>query len=79
MKYVVDPDVLDATIDIGIHINAIKDIANRISDPAETYALRMMAAHQLLELPADDPVAYQALEKVYLHFHHMEGKDNGTN
>ena len=77
MKYVVDPDVLDATIDIGIHINAIKDISDRISDPAETYALRMMAVHQLLELPADDPVAYEAVEKVYFHFHHMEGKDYG--
>lgn len=70
-------EVLDAIDAITYHIIQIKLIAGDMSDPANTHALQMMAAHNMLELPHDDPLAYQALEKVYLHFHNMEGKDYG--
>ena len=70
---------MEAIDAVTAHIVAIKDIADGMRDPVDGHALQMMAAHNILELPHDDVLAYEALEKVYLHFHTMEGKDNGTN
>lgn len=74
-----DLEIVDATFDVDKHVKAIKDIAAGVSDPVHSWALLMLGVHRLMDLPVDDPVAYEAIEKVYLHFHNMEGKDNGTN